>query len=107
MADAGAFKESLVAVVTDSGVSLTIYNEESVFSKDSISGVFTDGKYLVLLGTEGQELFREKLEPRLKKRLMRFARMGMSGWGRKILLKKNTNGGCRTRRIWSLGQMLF
>ncbi|MED0773615.1 DUF308 domain-containing protein [Bacillus siamensis] len=62
-----AFKESLVAVVTDSEVSLTIHNKESVFSKDSISGVFTDGKYLVLLGTEGQELFREKLEPAVEK----------------------------------------
>ncbi|MCW8784308.1 MULTISPECIES: hypothetical protein [Bacillus] len=62
-----AFKETLVAVVTDSEVSLTIYNEESVFSKDSISGVFTDEKHLVLLGTEGQELFREKLEPAVEK----------------------------------------
>lgn len=61
------FKECLTAVVTDSEVSLTIYNEESVFSKDSISGVFTDEKHLVLLGTEGQELFREKLEPAVEK----------------------------------------
>ncbi|WP_424161188.1 YqeB family protein [Bacillus amyloliquefaciens] len=62
-----AFKESLVAVVTDREVSLTINNEESVFSKDSISGVFTDQKQLVLLGAEGQELFREKLEPAVEK----------------------------------------
>ncbi|MCC9024079.1 YqeB family protein [Bacillus nakamurai] len=70
------FKECLVAIVSDSDVSLKIHNEESVFSRDTISGVFMDQKQLVLLGTEGQELFREKLEPAGVKAEKAFRRHG-------------------------------
>ncbi|MBN3526673.1 DUF308 domain-containing protein [Paenibacillus apiarius] len=57
-----AFKESLVISVSDRNVLLKINGTEETFVKEDVSAAFLDGKQLVLLGTSGQELFRERHE---------------------------------------------
>lgn len=57
-----AFKESLVISVSDKDVHLKINEVEETFVKEDISVAFLDGKQLVLLGTLGEQIFREKHE---------------------------------------------
>ncbi|MGG4103888.1 DUF308 domain-containing protein [Paenibacillus lautus] len=57
-----AIKESLAVRLSDQEIRLRMHDAEQTFTRDEVSAVFLDGKQLVLLGTEGQELYREKPE---------------------------------------------
>ncbi|MDK8182417.1 DUF308 domain-containing protein [Paenibacillus sp. UMB4589-SE434] len=57
-----AFNESLVIYISDHTICMAINGKEEVFAKEQVSTGFLDGKQLVLIGTRGQELYREKHE---------------------------------------------
>ncbi|NEW07635.1 DUF308 domain-containing protein [Paenibacillus sp. SYP-B3998] len=56
------FKESLTISISDKDVQLSINDIEETYAKEELTVCFLENKQLVLLGTWGQELFREKVE---------------------------------------------
>ncbi|MDR0270785.1 DUF308 domain-containing protein [Paenibacillus sp.] len=64
MISMAAIKESLRIRLSDQEVRLQIHNEERTFGREDVAAVFMDNKQLVLLGTDGRELYREKPEKR-------------------------------------------
>ncbi|WAU79049.1 hypothetical protein O1Q96_04350 [Streptomyces sp. Qhu-G9] len=56
----GAVHDSLTVRVSDSRVVLAVRDAEQEFARDGITLVHRDGKQLVLLGPDGEELAREK-----------------------------------------------
>ncbi len=57
-----AVREMLTAVVTDAEVRFEKDGKRYVIGKSDIGSVFTDGKYVVVLGKSGCELLREKID---------------------------------------------
>lgn len=52
------FSETLEITITDKEVKLNVKKNEKVIHKNEISAIYMEGKELVFLGTEGNELFR-------------------------------------------------
>lgn len=52
------FRESLEITITDKEVKLNVEEKENVIQKNEISSIYMEGKELVFLGIEGNELFR-------------------------------------------------
>lgn len=73
-----AIKESLAVRLSDREITLRIHEAERTFAREEVSAVFLDGKQLVLLGTEGQELYREKPEAKRDAVAEAFKRHGYS-----------------------------
>ena len=68
--------KSLAVRLSDKEITLRIHETERTFARE-VSAVFLDGK-LVLLGTEGQELYREKPEAKRDAVAEAFKRHGYS-----------------------------
>ncbi|MGG3310563.1 DUF308 domain-containing protein [Paenibacillus lautus] len=73
-----AIKESLAVRLSDQEIRLRMHDAEQSFTRDEVSAVFLDGKQLVLLGTEGQELYRENPEAKRDAVAETFKRHGYS-----------------------------
>lgn len=52
------FRETLEITITDKEVKLNVKEKENVIQKNEISSIYMEGKELVFLGIEGNELFR-------------------------------------------------
>ena len=52
------FSETLEITITDKEVKLNVKEKENVIQKSEISSIYMEGKELVFLGLEGNELFR-------------------------------------------------
>ncbi|KZS47191.1 hypothetical protein AWU65_15280 [Paenibacillus glucanolyticus] len=57
-----AVKESLALQLSDQEITFSLHEAKQTFAREEVSAVFLDGKQLVLLGAEGQELYRAKPE---------------------------------------------
>lgn len=57
-----SFHESLLVRLSDREITLRINKTEQAFAREDVAVAFLDGKQLVLLGLQGQELSREKSE---------------------------------------------
>ncbi|MFG1735141.1 DUF308 domain-containing protein [Paenibacillus sp. 843] len=73
-----AIKESLAVRLSDKEITLRIHEVDHTFAREEVSAVFLDGKQLVLLGNEGQELYREKPEAKRDVVAEAFKRHGYS-----------------------------
>lgn len=63
-----AFSETLKITITDDGVNLNFKEEVNIIHKTETSAIYMEGKDLVFLSTEGNELFRG--QPESKKELV-------------------------------------
>ncbi|AYB46096.1 YqeB family protein [Paenibacillus lautus] len=73
-----AIKESLAVRLSDKEITLRIHEAERTFRREEVSAAFMDGKQLVLLGNEGEELYREKPEAKRETVAEAFMRHGYS-----------------------------
>lgn len=73
-----AIKESLAVRLSDKEITLRIHEAEQTFTRAEVSAAFMDGKQLVLLGNEGEELYREKPEAKRETVAEAFKRHGYS-----------------------------
>ncbi|MEF7439528.1 DUF308 domain-containing protein [Paenibacillus lautus] len=73
-----AIKESLAVRLSDMEITLRIHEAERTFRREEVSAAFMDGKQLVLLGNEGEELYREKPEAKRETVAEAFMRHGYS-----------------------------
>ncbi|WP_339222173.1 DUF308 domain-containing protein [Paenibacillus sp. FSL W7-1332] len=73
-----AIKESLAVRLSDKEITLRIHEAERTFMREEVSAAFMDGKQLVLLGNEGEELYREKPEAKRETVAEAFMRHGYS-----------------------------
>ncbi|WP_339295762.1 DUF308 domain-containing protein [Paenibacillus sp. FSL W7-1279] len=73
-----AIKESLAVRLSDKEITLRIHEAERTFAREEVSAAFMDGKQLVLLGNEGEELYREKPEAKRETVAEAFMRHGYS-----------------------------
>ncbi|MFB4330020.1 DUF308 domain-containing protein [Paenibacillus sp. CR_12] len=73
-----AIKESLAVRLSDKEITLRIHEAEQTFTREEVSAAFMDGKQLVLLGNEGEELYREKPEAKRETVAEAFKRHGYS-----------------------------
>lgn len=71
-----AMRETLQIRLSDQEVNLRIRGKERSFKHGEVAAVFVDNKQLVLLGTDGQVLYREKPETKRKKLAEAFTRHG-------------------------------
>lgn len=73
-----AIKESLAVRLSGKEITLRIHEAERTFRREEVSAAFMDGKQLVLLGNEGEELYREKPEAKRETVAEAFMRHGYS-----------------------------
>lgn len=73
-----AIKESLAVRLSDKEITLRIHEAERTFMREEVSAAFMDGRQLVLLGNEGEELYREKPEAKRETVAEAFMRHGYS-----------------------------
>lgn len=71
-----AVRETLQIRLSDQEVSLRIRGKEQTFKREEVTAVFLDSKQLVLLGTDGQVLYREKPDTKRQKLAEAFIRHG-------------------------------
>src|SRR5690625_2061719 len=57
-----AFNESLKVTISDAEVKLDVKGRVKTIEKKDIFTIFMEGKYLILLGADGGELYRGQLE---------------------------------------------
>ncbi|GIO34255.1 hypothetical protein J2TS6_53960 [Paenibacillus albilobatus] len=71
-----AMRETLQIRLSDQEVSLRIRDHERTLKRDEVTAVFLDNKQLVLLGADGQVLYREKPDTKRQKLAEAFIRHG-------------------------------
>ncbi|CAM3641511.1 MULTISPECIES: YqeB family protein [Paenibacillus] len=71
-----AIRESLHVRLSDRELQLSVNGAEAVYTREDIFAAFLDGKELVLVGQQGQELYRQKIEGKARLFTEEFLRHG-------------------------------